>query len=97
MLTNLVVRRFKQFVDASIELGSPRPLRLGDNGDGERMAVPRQAADTRMAFLPPMSGLAAQETRLDPGAINVRLGEGRTAEVLRNLCYRIFTAETDNQ
>jgi hypothetical protein len=37
-----------------------------------------------------MSGLAANETRLDPGAISVRLGEGRTAEVLRNLCYLAF-------
>ena len=36
-----------------------------------------------------MSGLTANETRLDPGAIQVRLGEGRTAEVLRNLCYQI--------
>jgi len=38
-----------------------------------------------------MSGLAASETRLDPGAVNVLLGEGRTAEVLRNLCYQIVT------
>ena len=29
------------------------------------------------------------ETRLDLGAINVRVGEGRTAEVLRNLCFKI--------
>lgn len=36
-----------------------------------------------------MSGLASNETRLEPGAINVRLGEGRTAEVLRNLCFRV--------
>jgi hypothetical protein len=36
-----------------------------------------------------MSGLAASETRLDPGAVNVRIGEGRTAEVLRNLCHTI--------
>ena len=36
-----------------------------------------------------MSGLAANETRLDDGAINVRIGEGRTAEVLRNLCYQV--------
>ena len=36
-----------------------------------------------------MSGLASNETRLDPGAINVRIGEGRTAEVLRNLCYQV--------
>jgi hypothetical protein len=37
-----------------------------------------------------MSGLAAQEDRLDPGAVSVRIGEGRTAEVLRNLCYRLL-------
>ena len=43
----------------------------------------------QIAFLPPMSGLATTETRLDPGAVDVRIGEGRTAEVLRNLCYRI--------
>ncbi len=35
-----------------------------------------------------MSGLAANETRLDAGALDVRIGEGRTAEVLRNLCWR---------
>ena len=40
-----------------------------------------------------MSGLAASETRLDPGAINVRLGEGRTAEVLRNLCFQILSSQ----
>lgn len=66
-----------------------RPLRLrGDPAEG-RMPIPEEAVDVRVAFLPPMSGLAANETRLDQGAVNVRLGEGRTAEVLRNLCYRI--------
>ena len=63
-----------------------RPLRLDQDGQ-ERMPVPEQAAGVHVAFLPPMSGLAAVETRLDPGALNVRIGEGRTAEVLRNLCY----------
>jgi len=66
-----------------------RPLRLSEEREPERMPIPTQAADVRVAFLPPMSGLTALETRLDPGAINVRLGEGRTAEVLRNLCYQI--------
>ena len=55
----------------------------------ERMPVPQQASSVKVAFLPPMSGLAATETRLDEGAVNVRIGEGRTAEVLRNLCFRI--------
>lgn len=66
-----------------------RPLRKAETRNPERWSIPPQAAVDRIAFLPPMSGLAANETRLDPGAINVRLGEGRTAEVLRNLCYQI--------
>jgi ABC-type taurine transport system ATPase subunit len=68
-----------------------RPLRKGDTANPTRMPIPEAAAKEHIAFLPPMSGLAANETRLDPGAINVRLGEGRTAEVLRNLCYQIVT------
>ena len=67
-----------------------RPLRVSDGSTPERMPIPRQAAETQIAFLPPMSGMAATETRLDLGAVNVRVGEGRTAEVLRNLCYRIY-------
>lgn len=59
------------------------------------MPVPEEADRVRIAFLPPMSGLSAEETRLDPGASDVRVGEGRTAEVLRNLCYRIFTEKSD--
>jgi len=54
-----------------------------------RMPIPEAASAAQIVFLPPMSGLAATETRLDQGAVNVRIGEGRTAEVLRNLCLRI--------
>ena len=70
-----------------------RPLRLSDGKSPERMPVPEEAGDVRIAFLPPMSGLAATEDRLDPGSVDVRIGEGRTAEVLRNLCYRIFESD----
>lgn len=76
-----------------------RPLRLSEK-DGkvlERMPVPDEAANFNVAFLPPMSGLASNETRLDTGAINVRVGEGRTAEVLRNLCYQILQEREDNE
>ena len=66
-----------------------RPLRLGEGKTPERMPIPSEAGTTTIAFLPPMSGLAATETRLDDGAVNVRIGEARTAEVLRNLCHRI--------
>ena len=66
-----------------------RPLRRSDGKTPDRMPVPDAAGSVQIAFLPPMSGLAATETRLDDGAVNVRIGEGRTAEVLRNLCFRI--------
>jgi hypothetical protein len=70
-----------------------RPLRTSDDRTAERMPVPTAAAPVRVAFLPPMSGLAATEDRLYNGAVEVRIGEGRTAEVLRNLCHQIYTSE----
>jgi hypothetical protein len=66
-----------------------RPLRLSEDKNPPRMPIPDEAGRVQVAFLPPMSGLAANEIRLEPGTINVRVGEGRTAEVLRNLCYKI--------
>ncbi|MBI2349925.1 MAG: AAA family ATPase [Deltaproteobacteria bacterium] len=72
-----------------------RPLRLSEGKNPKRMPLPDAAARVQVAFLPPMSGLSANETRLDPGAINVRVGEGRTAEVLRNLCYKVYTEKRD--
>ena len=70
-----------------------RPLRLSAGKTPDRMPVPAEAGTVRVAFLPPMSGLAATETRLDEGAVNVRVGEGRTAEVLRNLCLQVHKNE----
>ena len=72
-----------------------RPLRTGEDKSAGRMPVPSEAGAIDVAYLPPMSGLAATETRLDQGAVNVRVGEGRTAEVLRNLCSRIFRETPD--
>lgn len=68
-----------------------RPLRMGEEKGSARMPVPEAAAPVRVAFLPPMSGMAATEDRLQEGAVNVRIGEGRTAEVLRNLCFQIHS------
>jgi ABC-type taurine transport system ATPase subunit len=63
--------------------------------DGARLEVPQPAASVRLAYLPPMSGLASNETRLDQGAVDVRIGEGRTAEVLRNLCWQALERGQD--
>ncbi len=54
------------------------------------MRVPDANLLPSVVLLGPMSGLAAQETKLEPGAVSVRLGEGRTAEVLRNLCFQML-------
>lgn len=84
-----------EFDFANAESFYCRPLRLEQGKAPPRMPVPSQAAKTQIAFLPPMSGLAATEDRLDAGAINVRIGEGRTAEVLRNLCFQIFDEQPE--
>jgi len=42
-----------------------------------------------------MSGVSSTETRLDSGAISVRLGDGRTGEVLRNLCYELSSKKDE--
>lgn len=65
-----------------------RPLRPA--GSDERMTIPEAAGKERVAYLPPMSGMSATEPMLQPGRVNVLLGEGRTAEVLRNLCLNVF-------
>jgi ABC-type lipoprotein export system ATPase subunit len=66
-----------------------RPLRLNNEKDLHRMPVPPEAAETLIAYLPPMSGLAATEPKWEAGRINVLLGEGQTAQVLRNLCHQL--------
>lgn len=71
-----------------------RPLR-GEDG-APRTLIPARAASVNVALLAPMSGLAASETRLPPGAIDVRIGEGRTAEVLRNLCFQVVEQDRED-
>ena len=83
-----------EFYYANPESFYCRPLQLSET---ERMPVPDEAGHIDVAFLPPMSGLASNETRLDPGAINVRIGEGRTAEVLRNLCYQVSVEQQNGE
>lgn len=70
-----------------------RPLRQFTDDEAPRMPVPQQADKQRMAFLPPMSGLSAVEPKWEPGRVNVLIGEGQTAQVLRNLCHRISEDE----
>lgn len=70
-----------------------RPLRIEETTPPIRMSLPREAGRVNVAFLPPMSGLAAVEPVSEIGRINVLIGEGQTAQVLRNLCYQIYTQQ----
>lgn len=70
-----------------------RPIRLPGNDPLKKMTVPEEASQIKIAFLPPMSGLASTEPKWEVGRINVLLGEGQTAQVLRNLCYQIYESK----
>jgi len=49
------------------------------------------ALDERIGLLPPMSGLTSEEDKVEMGTINSRIGEGKTADILRNLCWYVST------
>lgn len=68
-----------------------RPVALPP--EHERELLLRVAQTVRVAYLPPMSGLAPREFRSERGQINVLIGEGQTAQVLRNLCWSIYSQE----
>ena len=70
-----------------------RPLRLDKD---DRMPVPEAAAAVKLALLPPMSGLADREFIKQPGEIAVLIGQGQTAQVLRNLCYQVCWEREDS-
>lgn len=61
--------------------------------DGDNGRVPAGAREHAVVFLPPMSGLAEREYRKEQGEISVLIGEGQTAQVLRNLCWQLFVSE----
>lgn len=84
-----------EFYYANEESFYCRPLRINDDASS-RMPIPNAAERFQMAFLPPMSGLAANEHRQAAGTVNVLIGEGRTAEVLRNLCHNVFSTHEDH-
>jgi hypothetical protein len=72
-----------------------RPLGSRTDKSLHRMPVPPEAHDVRVAFLPPMSGLADREFAKQPGEVYVLIGQGRTAEVLRNLCLQVLSSTND--
>ncbi len=76
------------------------PMRFRSHGDELVYCTPaesviadldliRHAAGIRVELLYPMSGLDTEEPILQPGRVDVLLGQGRTADVLRNLCLAV--------
>ncbi|MCU0287861.1 MAG: AAA family ATPase [Acidobacteria bacterium] len=82
-----------EFVYANEESFYCKPLRL--SGENERMPVPSAVDNIKIAFLPPMSGLTDREFIKQTGEIGVLIGQGQTAQVLRNLCFQLYRQEND--
>jgi ABC-type multidrug transport system ATPase subunit len=55
----------------------------------QKMELIEYAAALNVNLLYPMSGLETEEPILQPGRIGVLLGQGQTAQVLRNLCLMV--------
>ncbi|MFZ5939769.1 MAG: ATP-dependent nuclease [Bacteroidota bacterium] len=66
-----------------------RPMKDPDNPE-TFFQINEIVFETELAFLQPMSGLATTEDKLTQGSIKVRIGEGKTADVLRNVCYQLM-------
>ena len=60
------------------------------------MKLIEYAASINVELLYPMSGLETEEAILQPGRIGVLLGQGQTAQVLRNLCLMVAQDQPDD-
>lgn len=60
-----------------------------DDAALNNMELIEYAASLNVELLYPMSGLETEEAILQPGRIGVLLGQGQTAQVLRNLCLMV--------
>jgi AAA15 family ATPase/GTPase len=54
------------------------------------------ASTLNFNMLYPMSGIESEETIFHDGWIKKLLGQGQTAQVLRNICYRVAEADNNN-
>ena len=67
-----------------------------DNSVISNMKLVEYAASINVELLYPMSGLETEEAILQPGRIGVLLGQGQTAQVLRNLCLMVAKDHLDD-
>jgi AAA15 family ATPase/GTPase len=57
----------------------------------------RHASGLQFHLLYPMSGIETEETLFQDGHIKMLLGQGQTAQVLRNICYKVAEADKNNK
>ncbi|MBM3326669.1 MAG: ATP-binding protein [Calditrichaeota bacterium] len=69
-----------------------RPINLSE--ENTESIIPDEIKSKQIVYLQPMSGLMSEEPKIEIGRINVLMGEGQTAQVLRNLCYLLSNKET---
>jgi ABC-type cobalamin/Fe3+-siderophores transport system ATPase subunit len=81
-----------EFYYANEESFYCRPIKA-DDIDGNNMKLALPAFNARVAYLQPMSGLASSEDRLTPGSIDRKIGEGKTADVIRNIAYQLLNPD----
>jgi len=67
-----------------------------DDATRKRLDLIEAAANLKVELLYPMSGLETEEPILQPGRIDVLLGQGQTAQVLRNLCLMVANDGPDD-
>ncbi len=83
------------------------PMRFRNHGDELVYCEPSEsvmtdmelmahAASLKVELLYPMSGLDTEEPILQPGRVDVLLGQGRTADVLRNLCLSVAQSSKED-
>ncbi len=65
-----------------------------DESIRDRNDLLAHVAKINVELLYPMSGLEIEEPVLQPGRIGVLLGQGQTAQVLRNLCSMVYKTST---
>lgn len=92
ILIEITVEGFTENInwELGLEFYYANPDALYCRQSGESPEFPDVALSEHIGFLPPMSGLASEEDLMQKGSIDVRIGQGRTAEVLRNLCWIIW-------
>ncbi len=68
-----------------------------ESGELVDLELMEHAASIGVHLLYPMSGLETEEPVLRPARIEVLLGRGQTAQVLRNLCLAVYESDADHR